>query len=271
MKKVIVISTLVVALIVLGGISPSICSKDIEPIKISQEVETVTVEVNKYYDNHETIFTELTLEEIKQLEIVLTRLDEAIENSDEKTIQECEEILNGKGLFGNGYEEFYSKDTISEKLKSSRLSKYARHLGQNGDDLSNLMCYFHATGQGMFFFWVELSILESILNVMQNASTLIELLVLFIALMPFYAIGMLMTHIVPFRILMPKGVCRLDAGRVTSIGLKGHKKAIPDNNESIMLNVSGFTGITISWPAENNSFLFVSGIAVRVTESFPDE
>ena len=271
MKKVLVFSTLVAILIVLGGLSPSIVSKDIEPIQINTDVETVTVEVNKYYGSHQTIYSDLTLEEIEELEKILIKLDDAISNNDEKTIKECETILNEKGIFGDDYEKFYSQDTMSKKLKSSMLSKLSKNLPLNGDDLSNLLCYFHARGQGMFFFWVEISILESILNAMQNASSLIELLVIFIALMPFYAIGMLLTHIVPFRLLMPLGICRLDYGKVWSMGLKGYKQASPVNNESIMLNVSAFTGITISWPSENNSFLFVSGIAARVIESFPDE
>ena len=59
MKKVLIISTLVAILIVLGGLSPSIVSKDIQPIKINRNAETVTVEVNKYYGKHETIYTDL--------------------------------------------------------------------------------------------------------------------------------------------------------------------------------------------------------------------
>jgi len=271
MKKVILTSTLVAIILVLGVLSPSIISKDIKPIQIDTDIESVTVEVNKYYGKHETIYTDLNPEEIKELENILIKLDNAITNNDETTIKKCEKILNEKGIFGDEYEKFYSQDTMSKKLKSSMLSRFSKNLPINGDDLSNLLCYFHARGQGMFFFWVEISILQSIVDAMNNASSLIEMFVILIALLPFYVIAMLMTHIIPFRLLMPLGICRLDSGKTWSMGLKGFKQATPLNNESIMLNVSAFTGITISWPGENSSFLFVSGIAARVTESFPDK
>lgn len=266
-RKILLLSALVAILIILGGLSPSICSKDIKPIQINNETDNVTVEVNKYYGRQpETIKTELTLEEVEQLEVILKQLDEAMENNDEATIKKCESILNEKGIFGDEYEEFYSHDAISKKIQSKGLSKYSKYL-QNGDNLSNLICYFHASGEGMMFFWVEISILESIYNAIKNASSFIEAFIIFFALLPFYVLGLLLTHIIPFRILMPKGVVRMDDGKITSIGLKGFKQATAQNNESIMVNVSLMTGITISWPVNNQSFLFVSGFAARVIES----
>jgi len=267
-KKILIITTLVTILIVLGGLSPSICSKDIEPTQINKNSETVTVEVNRYYRRQpETIKTELTLEEVQQLEDILLELDRAIEKNDEKTITKCESILNEKGIFGDEYEKFYSHNTISKKMKSSGLYKYSKYLEKNGDDISNLMCYFHASGKGILFFWIELSILESIARAIENASSWIEQLVIFFALLPFYVLGMLMTHIIPFRIFMPKGIVRMDDGKITSLGLNGFKQATTQNNESIMVNISLFTGITISWPVNEQNFLFVSGIAVRAAES----
>jgi len=266
MKKVIIFSGLVAIFIILGGLSPSIVSKDIVPIRIDEDIETITVEVNKYYGNQETIYTDLTIEEIEELEKILTKLDEAILKNDDKTINECEKSLNEKGIFGDKYENFYSYDFLSKKFRSSRLSKFSKILPLNGDDLSNLMCYFHARGQGMFFFFVELSILQSIVDAMNNASSLIEAFIILFALLPIYVMIMLLTHIVPFRLLMPKGICRMDNGKMTSIGLKGVKTVEASGNESVMLNLSFFTGITISWPIEDNNILFVSGIAVSVSE-----
>lgn len=267
-RKILLLSALVAILIILGGLSPSICSKDIKPIQINNETDTVTVEVNKYYGRQPvTIETELTLEEVKQLEVILKQLDEAMENNDEATIKKCESIINEKGIFGDEYEEFYSHDAISNKMQLKGLSRYSKYLQQNGDNLSNLLCYFHAAGEGMLFFWVEISILQSIYNAIQNASSFIEAFIILFALLPFYVLGLIMTHIIPFRILMPKGIVRMDDGKITSIGLKGFKKAIAQDNESIMVNVSLMTGITISWPVNNQSFLFVSGFAARVSES----
>jgi len=264
MKKILLLSTLVAILIVLGGLSPSICSKDIKPSQKSQNTGTITVEVNKYHGLQPiTIHTELSNEEAEQLKEILIQLDIAIENNDETTVKECESILNEKGIFGDYYEEFYTHKTFNKKLKSSGLSRY---LNQNGDNFSNLMCYFHAVGTGQIYFFVQISILENMANAFKNVTSIIAALMVLFIFLPFYVLALILTHLVPFRIMMPLGFVELDDGKMTSIGLKGLKRAIAQNNESIMANVSWFSGLTINIPTEN-LFLFMSGIAVKVAES----
>lgn len=268
MKKIIIIlSTLVAILIVLGGLSPSICSKDIDPVQINKTSDTVTIEVNRYYGRQpDTIRTELTFEEAEQVKEILIKLDEAIENNDEKTIKECELIINENGIFGDEYEKFYSHKTISEKMKSSATSKFSKYLNKNEDNFSNLMCYFHAVGTGQIYFFVQINILENMANAFENVTSIIAAFIVLFIFLPIYVIALILTHLVPFRIFMPLGFVELDDGKITSIGLHGFKQATAQDNESIMVNVSWFSGLTINFPTEN-LIVFMSGFAARVAES----
>ena len=54
-RKIIFLSTAVAVLIILSGLSTTVCAKDIE---LSNKNEKLMVEVNRYYGcNSETIFT----------------------------------------------------------------------------------------------------------------------------------------------------------------------------------------------------------------------
>ena len=54
--------------------------------------------------------TETLAEQIKE---VLIQLSDALNNNDEKTIKECESILNEKGIFGDNYQQFFSYKTYT--------------------------------------------------------------------------------------------------------------------------------------------------------------
>ena len=57
-RKIIFLSTAVAVLIILSGLSTTVCAKDIE---LSNKNEKLMVEVNRYYGgNSEPIFTEIT-------------------------------------------------------------------------------------------------------------------------------------------------------------------------------------------------------------------
>jgi hypothetical protein len=259
-KKIICISTMFVAiLIVLGSLSPSICSKDLE---------TVTIEVNRYYGKKSTpIYTELTYEEAEELKEILTQLNAAIENNDEEAISQYESLLNEKGIFGDEYQEFFSNNAFYEKMDLSKYSTYSKYFKQNSDNISNTLCYFNAIGNGVILFQLELKFWEAMRKAIDNASGIIEALVILLALLPIFVLIFLMTHLIPFRILMPIGMVSLNTGRISSLGLKGFKKIIL-NNETTNVNISGFTGLTINIGFSGSKpFLFVSGIAIEVKET----
>lgn len=264
-KKIVILSAAVAVLIILGVLSPTICSVDVE---ILQKNETLMVEVNRYYgDNFEPIYTEVSYEQAEEIKEILISLNEAIENNDEEAISKYETILNEKGIFGNNYQEFYSKKTFAEKMNFSRYSGLLKYMeGRNGDNISNNLCYFNAIGQGLILFNLELKLWGAIVRAVENASSPLAGLIIFLALLPFFALVLLLTHLIPFRILMPAGAFSFQNGSISSIGLMGYKKVVvgPD---PIDVNVSWFSGLTINFPISENPFLFISGIALEVKES----
>ncbi len=268
MKKVLIFSALVAILIILGGLSPSICSKDIEPVQISQNSEIIPVEVNRYYGQQsETILSELSYEEAEELREILTLLNEAIKNNDEDAIDQYEKVLNEKGIFGDNYQEFFSHNTYNEMMKTFRFHKLAKYLGiLNNDNVSNLLCYFNAIGNGTIVFALGVRVYEAIVRIVENQTSIIAALILFIALLPLLAMVMLFTSLIPFRILMAEGIVVMFNGKISSIGLQGRKKLIVEGDD-IAVNISWFTGITLNLMFTENRFTFVSGIALKVEES----
>ena len=266
-KKIVILSAMVAILIVIGGLSPTIVSKD---IKISSKGETIVAEVNRYYGkSSEPIYTELTLEEAEEIKQILINLNEAIENNDEQAIDQYEAILNEKGIFGEEYQEFFSYNTYNEKMKSARFPDIEKYLGdQNGDNLSNFMCYFNAIGKGIMIFTLGLRVWEAIIRAVENASSPLAGFIILLALIPFFILVVALTHIIPFRILMPVGHIEMKDGRISSLGLMGFKDVkVEEGDPIVKVNVSWFTGITFNLPFGENPFLFTSGIALRVEES----
>lgn len=259
-KKIVFFSIIGAAIIVLGGLSPTIFAKDIKP-------DSVIIEVNRYYGKKSApIYTEVSNDEAEEIKQILIQLNTAIQNSDEKAIAQYEKILNDKGIFGGSYQKFFSDSKYSQTMEKTKLAKYAKYFGsKSGDNISNFMCYFNAIGEGAMLWWLGLKVLDAIVKVIQNASNPFEAFILLLVLLPFLAITMLLTDLIPFRILAPSGAIALQNGSISSLGLMGLKR-VKVGAESVGVNLSWFTGITINIPPINGkkAFLFVSGIALRV-------
>jgi hypothetical protein len=234
-----------------------------------QNSDTITVEVNRYYGRQpETISKVLSYEEAVKIKEILIQLSNAIENNDEKTIKEFESILNEKGIFGDNYQQFFSYDTYNKIIKSLRFTGFAKYLGSlNNDNISNSLCYFTAVGNGTILHTLGVRMYEAIVRIVENQTSLIAQVILFLTLVPFLAIIILFTSLIPFRILMPIGIVVMRKGRISSLGLQGRKKLVVEGPESVDVNISWFTGITINLPFLDNPFVFVSGIAFKVQES----
>lgn len=152
-------------------------------------------------------------------------------------------------------------------MEKSRLSKSTKFFeSENGDNISNSMCYFNAIGKGIMLFPLGVKIWEAIVRAVRNASSALEALIIYLALVPLFALVVLITHLIPFRILMPVGIINMQQGRISSLGLMGFKRVIVDT-EPVDVNLSWFTGITFNIPFSENPILFVSGFAVQVVES----
>jgi len=257
-EKIVCISTiLVTTLIVLGSLSPHVYSKDID---------TVTIEVNRYYGRKpETIYTDVSIEEAEEIKQILINLNKAIENNDEEAISYYEKILNEKGIFEENHQKFFSNKKYSETMEKTNLAKYKRYFGtRNGDNISNYMCYFNAIGgEGLMLWWFGLKVWQGIMDAIKNVSNPIAAFILFLALLPFLVLILLLTDLLPFRILSPNGIITLKNGTISSLGLKGLKRC-KVGVDPVEVNISWFTGITINIPT---SFIFISGIALEVKEN----
>ncbi|OGS40104.1 MAG: hypothetical protein A3K77_07755 [Euryarchaeota archaeon RBG_13_31_8] len=253
-KKIICLSAIIVGmLIVLGSLSPVVCSKDLD---------TVTIEVNRYnVKNPCTIRTEVGVEEAQEIKQILINLNEAIENNDEAAISQYEAILNEKGIFGEQRQEFFSQKTFSEKIKQKQTLSA---------EITNKLCYFNAVGTGGIFFPMAVKFIEAMQEIIDNASSVIEALVLLLVLLPFFAIIYLFTHLIPFRILMQLGIVSMQEGKMFSLGLNGFKRVVVENgSDAYNVNLTWFTGATVNFigSGELGGFLFVSGFAGGVKET----
>jgi hypothetical protein len=262
-KRICFLSIGVAILILLAGTSPVFGSIDIETL---EENQNIIVEVNKYLGGKtKSIFTELSYEEAEELKEILINLNTAIEENDEKAISFYEKILNERGFFGKEYQKIFSRNSIFEKITSNNYpSVLKQYESLNADNISNTLCFFNAIGKGIIVFPFDLNILESIIEIVENASSPLAGLILLLILLPILVLFMLFTHLIPFRILMSRGVVIMNSGSVASIGLNGLKRITV--TEQIGVNVSWFTGITFNIPFTNNSFCFMSGFAARVYE-----
>jgi len=270
-KKVIIISTIIAAIIVLGSCSYSITASNLEKIDTN---ETVNIIVNKYYSNNPiTIETKVNIEEAEEIKEILINLNDAITNNDNDAINYYEKQINNKGIFADKYQQFYSNKDYEKTLKLDKKSKLINLLSEkNGDNLSNLLCVFNAIGKGIFVSYIGVLALEAFVRILSNASSVIEAFILIIIFLPLALTAVLLTSLIPFRILMPKGMVQMESGRISSIGLKGFKRVNVDT-ESVTVNLSLFTGLSISIPGNEDTgreaFVFATGFAISVEEYKP--
>jgi len=264
-RKTIILSPLVATVIILAGLTTAVGSSDIETII---ENTTITIEVNKYMGRRpEQILTEVSEEEAREIEQLLYELYDAIENNDKTAITHYQNTLYEKGIFGDEEYRFYSQDEFLEMLDASTNSPiFEKFEKMEGDDISNYVCYYHAAGKGLIEFTIGLRLLQAIIDIASNASSPLAGLIILLALLPFYVLVSLMTHLIPFRILMPEGVVIMDTGNMFSLGLSGFKR-VTVSGEQFAAKIAGFTGVTFNIPFSDNPALFVSGVAFKVEEA----
>ena len=260
-KGMIFLSFIIAAIIILTNVSSTVVSVDPKYV-VNQDKKLV--EMNRYgYHRKDTIVTEFTDEEIEYLKTCLIKLEDALFRNDDKEISKYEEILKEKGIFGEKHQNIGSDSLFSRLSPMQRLCPKPLN-----DNLSNQFCYVHAVGEGIMIFTIGAILAEILYNILSNASSVWELLALGLVLLPFYVLLFLVTHLIPFRILLPVGNIGVKNGTISTIGIDGfHTREIVDNMTE--LAVYGFTGITISLPGTNTTdeFLFASGFAFKAEET----
>lgn len=265
-KKIVFLSVLSAILMITIGFSSAVAENT------TGESEKIVFETKTYNGiSFEKKLVELSEKEAEEVKQILVALEKAISKNDEKAVEEYKQILEEKGILDETSSKF-----IKPQKQDAELS----------DDISNSMCYFHTMGVGLLLFPLENRILEGIEETIRNAveqtdnpiAAFIIAFVLFILLFVLFCLPvMLVTHLVPFRVMMPSATVQLKNGKMWSRGAEGYKK-VETSGETINADLSYFTGITISTlpisinddseeEKDNKGFMFVSGFAFKVEPS----
>lgn len=260
-KKIVSLSILAAAIILLTGVIPALASPKNNLLAMKNDL--VTIEVNHYLGRQpKQICTTVTTGEAEEIRQYLIELYNAQESNDHQTIAKYEALLNEKGILGKDYKYFSSETNGMTLLGKTNLPRYFTSMA--GENISNSICYFNAIGEGLVLWWLALSFWLSMVNALKNASNPFAAFILLLVLLPLAIVVMLLTNLIPFRILAPTGALALKNGTISAFGLNGFQR-VKVGAEGYGVNLSGFTGLTISIPPINNhkAFLFVSGIALK--------
>jgi len=260
-KKIVIISLLLAILVSLTSITPALASKNTNLITLKNDL--VNIEVNRYLGKTpEQIRTTVTAAEAEQIKQYLMALYDAQQRDDHEAISKYEALLNEKGIFGEINQKFYSNNDGMTLIEKTKLPRFPSSLA--GENISNRLCYFNAIGEGLVFWWLALSFLQAIVNALKNVTNPIAAFILLLALLPLAIVMMLLTNLIPFRILAPTGAMSLRNGTISCLGLNGFQR-VKVGAEGYGVNLSWFTGITINIPPINNrtAFLFISGFALK--------
>ncbi len=238
MEKIKIIATFfVVAIVILTTFSTIAYSEN--------EKETVTVEIyNVRPLSIKKKEIEMSVEKADELRLAIIELNDAIDRGDIKDIENLEKKIAGLGI-------------ILNNLYSDLASK--------GDNISNHICYFQAIGRGDVVLPIIFMIIEKINERLKNVSSFAEALAVIIAMIILYMPLIIIAYLIPFKIFAPMIEVRMASGRMRTIGAEGFKSIKVDENP-LSVEVKGFTGIVVNIPQDNESFFFVSGLAVSVNE-----
>ena len=179
-------------------------------------------------------------------EIIMHRLEQmnnALERGDKNGIMAGISFLDREGMLDGNDGKAYSL------LSGSGISLFNSPAVY--ENISNTLCYVNAVGRGLMIFTVGY-ILAALAG---NGIVLSPIIYLTI---------MVLTHLVPLRILLPVGVLAMDEGTISTLGLNGFQTQ-KTSNETIAINLVGFTGIVINIPFSNSDsgpFLFLSGFSL---------
>jgi hypothetical protein len=260
-KKIVFVSVVTAVIILLTGFTPALASNKDNLIEIKNDL--VTIEVNHYLGRQpKQVRTTVTASEAEEIRQYLIELYNAQERNDRQAISTYEALLNEKGIFGESYQKFYSNNDGMTLIEKTKLPRFPSSLA--GENISNRFCYFNAIGEGLILWWLGLQVWEGIVKIITNQSSILAALILLLIFLPLLVLTMLITNLIPFRILAPTGAMSLKNGTISCLGLNGFQR-VKVGAEAYGVNLSWFTGITINIPPINNrtAFLFVSGFALK--------
>ncbi|MFO7676982.1 MAG: hypothetical protein R6V50_01160 [Thermoplasmatota archaeon] len=262
--KIIICSVFVVFILLLTGFSPALASTKDDMIALKTNL--VPIQVNYYGQRKpEQVQTMVTIAEAEEIKQTLIALHEAVEKNDHSAILYYENKINEKNIFGERFQQFNIVDNEISRPKRILVDRYGSTL--TDDNISNVNCYLNVIGEGAALWGFAYRFYENILRIIRNASSAIEAFVLLIIFLPFLALAILFSSLIPIRIFSPNGTISLKNGTIITRGALGNKR-VDVGPDSFNVDVSLFTGISINIPGseKRNSFLFVSGFAAQVNE-----
>lgn len=209
----------------------------------------------RYYDNNlmKKNYCELDETELDYLKECLINLNDAYITDDVASIQKYETILYEKGILNKKPNRFSFDDKF---LKNNPILKHFTN--QHPDEnISNSFCYVNAAGDGLMIFTIgALLTIPTIILINIFGGQILSLLI------PIYLVILILTHLIPFRIMLPIGLITMDSGKITTVGTSGTQN-MDVEYPSAQLQLAGFTGVTINIPSNNTSgFLFVAGVSI---------
>ena len=264
-QKTVMISILIGIFLILVGFSPLTIS---EQSFTNQHIFIQSTIFDNGIANKKT--SELSLEDTIQLKEILLELNNAIDQNDQETIQNCVIQLKHFGIVDdveklklfteirteptqtlNDFNKFPVLKSICEKIPTY--------------DVDNSMCLVNIIGKGLMLFTTGLLlIITTILLAYLFGDAISPILLTFFNLSKFF---LLVTRTIPFRVLLPVGIIMLDSGSISTRGLNGHQQ-LNATDRSVGAYLYGFSGIAINIPFSQNgsftydSFIFVAGFSI---------
>jgi len=231
----------------------------------SDDEKTYNVDIGLFNGlKSKKINIDLKKDDLLDLKNILFDINSALEKNDEK-------------LFYKSKEKLIQMDLFDEKEISFLKPTFHTNTNSLSDpDISNKACFFSSFGSGFIAFPIETKILEWITEQASEEGGLGGIILAILLIIIFYVPVMLVTHLIPFRILMPFALVELDKGNMNSIGMMGSKSvSVSEGEDPFTCSLNFFTGLTISFPKisindeeenedEGSPFLFALGFAGSV-------
>ena len=260
-KKIIILSAAVCILLLLTGITPALATNNTDSFTMRNSF--VTIEVNHYLGKHkQQTFTTVPVEEAEEIRQYLVALSDAQERNDHAAITYYESLLTEKGILDEKYQQLCLKN--KENILLGKRNTASSFTSLADENISNRLCFFSAHGEGIVAWWLALKIWEGIVRLIKNQTSALAALILLLIFLPYFVLAVVLTSLIPFRILTPIGALSLKNGTISCLGLDGFQR-VTVGEDTYGVNLTGFTGISINVPPINNrtAFLFMSGFVLK--------
>jgi len=183
-------------------------------------------------------------------------------NEDEKSIEKYESILIDRGIIGENHKIIKNKD-IKNRILERFISMELKNPTKSRSD--NRMCTVNARGKGNLTYLFD----EAFESLAAGGILLLLLIILLPPLAPILGLpalfllfsglaGLVITHLIPFRILYSKLYMELNSGDLSINGLNGSQNF----TAPVTANFHWYTGLTVNFYTSNPN-VFLLGFAFR--------